>query len=210
MIEFQKKLAQLAKKFIPLFFEIKVVGAENVKNLRGPLIIVSPHKSYVDHPAILWALSENHNLFPIRTIAKPSLFGKFLVRSFLKRAGAIPKNQMRKAIKILKDGGVVGVYPEGKLMPKPGVHKFEKGAAFLARKTGSPILPIVICGLENFTIKKTIFTLNNFFRKRKIIIVFGEPFYIEATSRNDDEKNTEQIRQKVSELYQKHSQSALS
>ena len=78
---------------------------------------------------------------------------------------------MRKAIKILKDGGVVGVYPEGKLMPKPGVHKFEKGAAFLARKT---------------------------------VVAFGEPFLIEAPSKDDDEKNTEQIRQKISELYYRH------
>ena len=210
MVEFQKKLAGYAKKIMPWFFEIKIAGEKNIKNLKGSLIIIAPHKSYADHPAILSSLPENHDLFPIRAIAKSSLFGKIWLGNFLRRAGAIPKNQVREVIKILKDGGVAGVYPEGKLMPEPGIHKFEKGAAFLARKTGAPILPIVICGLENFTIRKTIFTLNNFFRKRKIIVAFGEPFYIEATSRHDDEKNTEQIRQKVSELYQKHSQSTLS
>ena len=204
MVEFQEKLAGYAKKFMPWFFEIKVFGAENVKNLKGPLIIVSPHKSYADHPAILWALPENHNLFPIRAIAKPSLFGKFLVGNFLRRAGAIPKNKIREAIKILKEGGVVGIYPEGKVMPEPGIHKFEKGAAFLARKTGAQILPIALCGLENFTIRKTIFTLNNFFRKRKIIVAFGELFRPETASKDNDETITAQIRQKISELYQKH------
>ena len=208
MVEFQKKLTRLAKKFMPWFFEIKIAGKENLKDLRGPLIIVAPHKSYADHPTILWALPENHNLFPIRAIAKPSLFGTFLAGNFLKRVGAIPKNQVREAIKILKEGGVVGVYPEGKLRPGSGIHKFEKGAAFLARKTGALILPIAICGFENFTIRKTILTINNFFHKRKIIVAFGEPFRIEAPSKDDDENNTEQIRQIVFELYLKHSQSA--
>lgn len=204
MVEFQKKLAGYAKKIMPWFFEMKVVGAENLKNLKGPLIIAAMHKSYADHPIILLALTENNDLFPIRTIAKPSLFGKIWLGNFLRRVGAVPKTQVREAMKILKDGGIVGIYPEGGLRPKPGIHKFEKGAAFLARKTDAKILPIAICGLENWTIRKTLLTLNNFFRKRKIIVAFGETFSVEAGSKSEDKKITEQIRAKISELYWKY------
>lgn len=189
---------------MPWFFEIKIVGLENIKNLKGHLIIIAPHKSYADHPAMLLALIENSDLFPIRALAKPSLFSKPWLGNFLRRAGAIPKDKVLTAIKILKEGGVVGIYPEGKLRPEPGIHKFEKGVAFLARKTGAKILPVALCGLENFTIRKTLFTLNNFFRKRKIVIAFGEPFCAETSSKNDDDGATRQIHEKLAMLYLKH------
>jgi 1-acyl-sn-glycerol-3-phosphate acyltransferase len=53
----------------------------------------------------------------------------------------------REAIQHLKDGGVIGVFPEGGIeRPRGHVLPFLPGVGFLIRKTGAPVLPVVLEG----------------------------------------------------------------
>lgn len=49
-----------------------------------------------------------------------------------------------KALKVLDKGEVFGIFPEGKRAVTDSLDEFEKGAAFLAIRSGAPVIPIYI------------------------------------------------------------------
>ena len=65
------------------------------------------------------------------------------------------------------DGGIVGIFPEGRL-PKPGEEKplpFKTGAAYLALSSGAPIIPV--------------YTNGSYFSKKRARVVIGTPLFAE-------------------------------
>lgn len=141
----------LIRLFTPigrLFFWVHYLGKENIPS-HGGYIVCSNHKSVFD--PFLLALPFRHQ---IRYMAKMELFTDHgpVAKAFLQAMGAFPvhrnmadRKSMRTAEQILKDGGVVGIFPQGGCVfdntpfrPKPGV-------ALLAERSGASVLPAAIC-----------------------------------------------------------------
>lgn len=177
MIRLQKLLQLFSRLILPLFFKIEIKNQERARIVARPLIILANHKSDADHLILAASLPKNTSLFPIRPIAKAPLFEHLrgLNGKFLEALGAIPHTKTLRTIKILKNGGIILIYPEGGIRKSPGIHDLEDGTAFLAIKTHAWILPIAISGLDDFPLS---FLLNpiNIFRKRRVTVSFGEPF----------------------------------
>ena len=76
----------------------------------------------------------------------------FLIRelgAFPVQRGAADRSAIRRALRILNDGGVVGVFPEGTRNRRGEVLNPQGGAALIALKAGVPVLPAAIWGTAN-------------------------------------------------------------
>lgn len=144
---------------------------------RGGFILASNHVSHFDPPLITISLPRK-----IDWIAVAELFhGRFLHAFFtglnvipVDRSGA-DRNALRTAVKRLKDGRVVGIFPEGGI--RDGAASIVNGAgmkqgvALLAAMSGSPILPCVILGSDRFYNPKSWLP----WRRPGVWIAFGPP-----------------------------------
>ena len=187
-----------------LFFHIEIEGIENIKGLKGPLIITPNHKSYYDHFFFLAAIIGNNlNILPARVMVANWLSKIRFVGWALKNiSGAYPIRKvegldvsLRDPLRALYKNYMVAIYPEGEIWLGSGVNQVKKGAVYLARKSGAPILPAAIQGAENLSFKTFLFG------RRRVRILFGKPFHV-----GPDENLTtasEALRCRIEQLYDK-------
>jgi len=152
-----------------VFFRIKVKGKKNLPD-EGPVILMSNHISAYDPPLLVAIFSR-----PVRFMAKKELFENPVVRFVLFLADAFPvdrsKNDItavKKALSVLKDQEVLGLFPEGTRRAEGELGNPKLGSVMLAIKSGAPIVPI---GIKN--IKK----------EGRITINIGEAFSMDQFSK---------------------------
>lgn len=130
------------------FHRLEVVGLENVaKAGRAPILALN-HVSFLDGPLAL-ALTEQEPIFAIDY----NIAQRWWVKPFLKLSKALPLDPTkpmatRTLIKAVNGGDPLVIFPEGRITVTGGLMKVYDGAAMVADKTGSMVLPIRIDGLE--------------------------------------------------------------
>ena len=133
-----------------LAFDIEITGREHVPS-SGPVVFAANHLSHIDPPLVSLAAGRN-----VRYLALDELFGRFKPFDALTLYfGAIPMSRVRPPLGAMKtalahlgDGGWVGVFPEGRRVGWWGESGPKRGAAWLARRTGAPVIPVAIAGTE--------------------------------------------------------------
>ena len=143
------------RSYFRLFNSIEVTGLERIPP-SGPLIIACNHLSVADPPALVSSIALVR--LP-NVIAKKELFSIWPIGRILLSWGAIPVDRAREggdlgalrgSLGALKKGGCLTIFPEGtrargrKLPAKAGV-------AFLAHKSGAPVLTARIFNSDNFS-----------------------------------------------------------
>lgn len=134
--------------FFFVIFGLKVEGRENVPQT-GAIIVAPNHKSYWDPPVVGVAF----NTRIIHYMAKEELFKNpffgWLIRQFgtfpVKR-GTVDRAAVRQAIKEIKEGNPLGIFPEGTRIKREGLGRFHTGMASLALMTGTPVIPVAVLG----------------------------------------------------------------
>ncbi len=126
-------------------YRVAVHGADRVP-ATGPVVLAANHIGVIDGP-LLAILSPR----PVHALTKQEMFTGRTGR-FLTRAGQIPVDRfhpdpraVRTALRVLRESGVVGVFPEG-TRGDGELHRFHHGAAYLALVTGAPVVPAVMLG----------------------------------------------------------------
>ena len=139
----------LQKIVLKTFSTWSIHGSANVPPM-GSILVVANHLSYID-PSLLACAIPRRLYF----LAKKEVFKPF-IRNFLSAYGAFPidrKLRDRKALlwasNTLNEDKVLVVFPEGQRHPHTKLQKPLAGAAMLALKTQSVILPVGITGSEN-------------------------------------------------------------
>lgn len=143
------KLVRLILNFV--FFVclgLKVEGRENIPD-KGAIIVAPNHKSYWDPPVIGTAV--NNRI--IHYMAKEELFKNpifgWVIRQFgtfpVKR-GTVDRQAVRQAVRELKSGNPLGIFPEGTRIKREGLGRFHSGMASLALMTGTPVVPVAVIG----------------------------------------------------------------
>jgi len=171
-----------------ILYRPKVYGKENIPE-EGAVIFVGNHKHAFD-PVVVMI---NTNRI-VHYMAKESLF-KCLHGMLFKSIGLIKvyrskSNPMAvvEAVQILKDGGTVGIFPEGtRNRTEQELLRFRHGAVAIAKQANSKVIPFAIRG------KYQIF-------KRGLEIEFGEPVNV---STMEIEEANEYIRNEVLKLLRK-------
>ena len=132
------------------WFRLHVAGAEHVP-ATGPAIVAANHKSFLD--AFFIGLGTRRR---VRFMAKAELFRAplgWLLRplgAFPVRRGQADAGALETARAILREGGVVVVFPEGTRVDEPdALGSPHHGAGRLARETGAPIVPTAILGTSH-------------------------------------------------------------
>ena len=120
-----------------------VYGRQNLR-VKGKAIFIANHRSMWD-PLILALVSPRN----IHFMAKKELFESKVGNFFFRSLYAFPVNRrnvdlqsLKNALKVLDKGEVFGIFPEGKRAVTDSLDEFEKGAAFLAIRSGAPVIPI--------------------------------------------------------------------
>ena len=117
----------------------------------GPIVVAANHYSHVD--PVLASMTVDR---PIRYLALDELYGnsRFFDRLTL-WLGAIPVSRtraplgaLRLALTELAAGGTVGLFPEGVRVWAWGEAVPKRGAAWLARRAGVPLVPVALAGTD--------------------------------------------------------------
>ena len=132
----------------PIFrflFRGQIVGISNLPKAGG-VVVVSNHGSHLDPPILGHALGR-----PVAFMAKSELFRVPLLSFIISACGAYPvkrgagdREALRIASNRLIEGWATGVFLDGTRQENGRVNNPKSGAAFLAARTGCPILPVAI------------------------------------------------------------------
>jgi len=130
------------------FMRLEVEGLENIKKAGRAPIIALNHVSFLDG-ALALAITEEEPVFAVDY----KIAQAWWVRPFLKMCRFLPLDPTkpmatRSLIKIVNEGNAIGIFPEGRLTVTGTLMKVYDGAAMVADKTGSMIVPVRIDGLE--------------------------------------------------------------
>lgn len=157
-----------------LLTHTQVMGKENVPG-EGPLIVVANHFHFFD--AVILILSTPWHLEFLADFQMPNVpfFLKLfpaLYKTYDVTQGTPNLEAMRAAESILNQNGVLGIFPEGRVHPPPLRHALP-GAAFLALRTGAPILPVGIYSDNDWKLFDTLLQKG---RRLRATCRFGEVF----------------------------------
>ncbi len=158
---------------------VEIEGRENVPE-RGPLIVAVNHLHWLDIPLALMALpilpgpatafaaEKWHHRFPGGHILAA------LGATFVRR-GAPDRRALQRAMEILKAGGIFGIAPEGTRSRVGELQPARAGIAYIASRTGAPILPMAAYGQEK------VFSSLRRGRRATVRVVIGKPFTLPGT-----------------------------
>ncbi|MCB6568272.1 1-acyl-sn-glycerol-3-phosphate acyltransferase [Eubacterium limosum] len=145
-----------------ILYNIHVEGEENIPETGG-VVLCPNHISNYDPLAVA-----THMKRQVHFLAKAELYKNFIVRKVLLAVGTIPVDRgkvsletLKESLRVLKNGEILGIFPEGTRVKNGERKKPMEGFVVFALKTKSPILPVHIEGEYKF--------------RGKINIKFGKP-----------------------------------
>ena len=170
-------------------------GAENVP-AQGGLVVASNHVSYLDPPMLgTW--------FPrvIHFMAKQELFDVPIFGSLITAVHAFPVNReggdvsaIRRALHILKAGGCVGIFPEGR-RNVDGEAQARNGAVLLATMGHCPVVPVALVGTSGAAKR---------LRASRVEVRIGQPLMFQGSTRKPTKSElsawTEELALRIADL----------
>lgn len=179
-----------------------VHGAENVPTDGGALFVIN-HTGYYDFIIAGIGPHLRGNRL-VRFMAKKEVFDMKVVGSLMRGMKHVPVDRaagaasITEAVKWLRSGGFVGIFPESTISRSFELAEFKTGAARIAGEAGVPMIPTVIWGSQRLLTKDL---KKNLGRSRTPIIVsYGEP----VTTTGDAERDTEQVKAAMQELLERN------
>jgi 1-acyl-sn-glycerol-3-phosphate acyltransferase len=175
-------------------------GLENIPSAGG-CIIATNHLSRLDTPLIFMAVDRED----LSGLVTHKYRFNPLFALFVKVSNSIWINRdiadyqaMRAALGHLKNGGILGIAPEGTRSRNGELIQAKNGVTLIADKAGVPIIPVGIHGSED-----TMFKLRHF-QRPEVFCVFGKSFLLPTIDRNDREsslnRNTDEIMCRIAVL----------
>ena len=202
MKKFFKKILRVIVRtaiyiYCKIVYRVKIVGTQNVPK-EGALLFCGNHRTYLDPPLIVVTAGRHMRFMAKEELRKNPLFaflGVLFEGIYVKRDEK-DITALKEALKTLKNGGCIGIFPEG---TRNGLEKndgkIKNGAAYMALKTNAKIVPVGIIGpAKPFS---------------KNAIIYGEPIdlseYItgKKIEKETEDKVSEIIKDKIVELSSK-------
>lgn len=194
-----KTLAPVCRTILRRRFQIEVRGALHIPSA-GPVVMAANHMGWLDGPMLAIFAPR-----PLHALTKQEMFSGAL-GAFLAQSGQIPVDRFRTdpravryCLKVLRDGGLVGVFPEGS-RGDGEMHQAKGGAAYLAMATGAPVVPAAFVGTRlpggrNDSVPP---------RGSRLVLAYGEPMHLPRVEwpRHHEQvrEHTERIRAAIGDL----------
>ena len=174
-------------------YQFRVIGKENLPS-EGGVLLCTNHIHNFD-PIVVGITSPR----PIHFMAKEELFtvpilGKImpLINAFPVKRGLSDRGALRKGLGILKEGNVLGLFPEGTRSKTGELGEGLAGAGFFALRSNAHIVPCAIIGpYKPF---------------KRLKVVYGKPIDMEEYRKNKatPEQTTELIMMEINKLILAH------
>jgi 1-acyl-sn-glycerol-3-phosphate acyltransferase len=169
-----KWLQILARTGSTVLFDLQVFGRRNVPKTGG-VILAANHQSYLDPVMVATWLQR-----PVCFMARSSLFENRHFGWFIRELHAYPVRlgegdigAVKETIRLLQEGHVLNIYPEGTRSLDGEIKKMEKGIALVIRKAKVPVVPVAIDGSFQAWPKG-----HKLFHPQRIRVKFGKPMYL--------------------------------
>ena len=153
------------------FGRVKVVGEHKIP-VEGAFVLAPVHRSNVD-----FALASLVTKRPMRYMGKDSIWKSRLLGRFVSMLGAFPvhrgsadRDALKACTDIVNGGSPLVMFPEGTRCSGPEVQELFDGTAYVAAKTGVPIVPVGIGGSEAMMPKGAKLP-----RRSKLVLLVGDP-----------------------------------
>lgn len=196
----------LVARIVATRYKLQVVGLNNMP-ARGGVLMLGNHISWID-----WAMVQMASPRPVRFVMERAIYERWYLRWFLDFFGVVPitsgksKEAIRTVSRLLNEGKVVCLFPEGAISRNGQLGEFKKGFELSASQAQGHILPFYLRGLWGSRFSRASGKLKenrSEGRSRDVIVAFGKPLDMSA--------NTDQVKQAVFELslssWQTHVQS---
>ncbi len=158
---------------------ITIRGSEHMPK-HGPVIVASNHLHNFDPVVIGIALPRN-----LRPMSKKELwktrFSGFVVEfygAFRVNRGKPDRAALRFAEELLKQNEVLFMFPEGSRSTSGKIEQVLPGAAFVAVRTGAPILPVAVTGTQSLPLDAKAAKLPHHRGRSHVTVTVGEPFHL--------------------------------
>lgn len=144
----------IERLYVPLMFRCRMKNGPPPFPTQGGALVLANHRSPVD-PLFIWLnhnfRSNDRSIRPIGFMAAAEYCAKPGIKWMSDTMGNIPVNrngqdsaQTREAIRRLKNGELLGIFPEGRLNYGTDLMEPNAGVAFLALKAKVPVIPVYI------------------------------------------------------------------
>jgi len=132
------------------YLRLRVVGSENVPR-EGSFVFAPTHRSTIDIPVASAATRRRMRFMGKDSIWKYKPIGKIMtgLGAFPVTRGSADLEALKRCIAIVQSGEPLVMFPEGTRHYGPEVQPLFDGAAYIALKTGVPIVPAAIAGTED-------------------------------------------------------------
>jgi len=153
------------------YFRLEIHGRRNIPR-RGPFIIAPIHRSYLDTPVLGAATYRRMRYMGAEKMWTNRALGWFLtsVGGFPVQRGSADREALNVALTVVERGEPLVMFPEGTRQTGPRIHPLFDGPAYVACRTGVPIIPVGLGGTESAMPKGS-----RMVRPVKMAIVIGEP-----------------------------------
>ena len=170
-----RTLRSIVRFIMKLITRIEVEDIEKLPS--GNLIVAANHLGRLDTAVLLCLIDREDIIMAIAEKYKNHpLFGPIGRASnaiWLNRYEA-DFSAMRQILERMKQGGMLVIAPEGTRSKTEALQEGKLGVAFLASKSGYPVLPVALTGTEDRAVIENL----KRFRRSKIVVKGSEPFHI--------------------------------
>jgi 1-acyl-sn-glycerol-3-phosphate acyltransferase len=170
-----RALRSIVRFFMKLIADIEVNGLEKLPE--GNVIVAANHLGRLDTAALLCILDREDIIMPVaekyRNHPLYGAIGRAANAVWLNRFEA-DYSAFRQILERMKQGGLLVIAPEGTRSKTEALQEAKMGVAFLASKSGYPVLPVAVTGTEDRLIIENL----KRFRRSKITATAAELMYI--------------------------------
>ena len=173
-----------------VIFNKKTIGYNIPK--KGGALLISNHVSHIDFMLVALATKRK-----VHFVMYDTIYYHKAIHWLLKRLNMIPiaprakKNNLadfnQRCAKIINNGGIVAIYPEGTVSRNGHILKFRKGMEHIAKNLNAPIIPMHLYGVNGspftYSVEEGKFNSFSLFRlRKKIYINIGKPLSKDTSS----------------------------
>jgi 1-acyl-sn-glycerol-3-phosphate acyltransferase len=159
-------------------------GAEGLGGLEGPVIFASNHASHVDTALLVTCLPLRFRHRTVVAAAADYFFDRrwkadassFLLATIPIERTKVNRQSADQAADLLADGWNLVIFPEGGRSPDGWAQTFRGGDAYLAKRTGRPVVPVHLDGTRHLLPKG-----GTGLRRSRTTVTFGPPLWPEET-----------------------------
>jgi 1-acyl-sn-glycerol-3-phosphate acyltransferase len=164
-----------AARLLRILFRVRVTGLEHLPS-GGPVLIAGNHTGFLDGP-VVFILLPRPSAFLVKSELYDSPFKRVLefAQQIPVRRGSPDRTALRRALGVLRAGGVLGVFPEG-TRGEGRLESVQHGIGYLALRAGCPVVPVVCVGTAEALPKGR--RLPRW--RAPVTVAFGPAFHVEV------------------------------